>query len=263
MNAAEWLRSVSHRSDPDELPVEAAEALAWFAEQPPTLVVACRRLLAHHPESAPLWWLCSTVLTAPDPVAAARAAGSALAGDTTPQRLEAALPVLVDDEVLVVAGWSSTVDRAVAERPDLSVVSVRLPGTDHASRLRRRTSSAPVRLVDVTEVEILVPGHALVPALAFGGTHAVVPGATSSLLDALPARVAVWLVGGVGRALPSRVLDALEARAAEARLEPGPAPECVSLERFDRVVGPRGVERTTDAARAVDCPIAPELLGRP
>ena len=36
--------------------------------------------------------------------------------------------------------------------------------------------------------------------------------------------------------------------------------EEISLERFDRLAGPRGVERPTDAAARIDCPVVPELL---
>jgi hypothetical protein len=36
--------------------------------------------------------------------------------------------------------------------------------------------------------------------------------------------------------------------------------EEISLQRFDRLAGPRGVERTADAAARVDCPVVPELL---
>lgn len=270
MNAAEWLRSVAHRADHDVIAAEAAEALAWFAEQPATLVVACRRLLAHHPASGPLWWLCSTVLTAPDGVAAAHDAGARLAADRTAERLDAALPLLGEREVVVVAGWPAAVDRALAARPDVEAVAVRLPGVDPTPRVRRRTTDAAVRVVDVWELEVVEPGIALVAAEAYGAGRALVPSGTSELLDALSARVPVWLVGGVGRALPARVLDALEEAALHsapstvpaASSVPGPGIERVSLERFDRAVTPRGVEAVADAERAVDCPIAPELFTR-
>ena len=36
--------------------------------------------------------------------------------------------------------------------------------------------------------------------------------------------------------------------------------EEISLERFDRLAGPRGLERPADAAARVDCPVVPELL---
>jgi hypothetical protein len=36
--------------------------------------------------------------------------------------------------------------------------------------------------------------------------------------------------------------------------------EEISLQRFDRVAGPRGVERPLDAAARIDCPVVPELL---
>jgi hypothetical protein len=267
MSAAEWLRSLTRRGDPDEIAVEAAGALAAFAEQPATLVVACRRLLAHHPESGPLWWLCSTLLTAPDPVGAAHEAGARLASDHTSERLDAALPLLDPGQVVVVAGWPGVCDRALGQRPDREPVAVRTTGTDPVPRVRRRSADQRVRVVDVWDVPTLDAGIALVAAEAFGPGRAVVQAGTGELLSALPARVPVWLVGGVGRALPPRVLDALEALALDAPADPllGPdAPgspvERCSLEAFDRVVTPRGVESITDAVRAIDCPIAPELF---
>ena len=46
---AERLRAVTRRSVDDEhLAAEAADALAGFADEPASLVVACRRVLAHH-----------------------------------------------------------------------------------------------------------------------------------------------------------------------------------------------------------------------
>ena len=36
--------------------------------------------------------------------------------------------------------------------------------------------------------------------------------------------------------------------------------EEVSIQQFDRIAGPRGVERAAEAAARVDCPVVPELL---
>ncbi len=65
----------------------------------------------------------------------------------------------------------------------------------------------------------------------------------------------VWLVGGVGRVLPARLYSTL----VESLNEDDEA-ETISLERFDRLAGPRGLERPPDAAARVDCPTVPELL---
>ena len=65
---AERLRSVTRRTVADDaLAAEAADALAGFAPEPASLVVACRRVLAHHPAHGALWWVCARILAAPDP----------------------------------------------------------------------------------------------------------------------------------------------------------------------------------------------------
>ena len=72
---AERLRSVTRRNvDDDRLAAAAADALAGFSDEPASLVVACRRVLAHHPAHGALWWVCSRILAAADPAAAAHAA---------------------------------------------------------------------------------------------------------------------------------------------------------------------------------------------
>jgi len=65
---AERLRAVTRRhTDEERLAVEAADALAGFAHEPASLVVACRRVLAHHRSCSPLWWVCARILAAADP----------------------------------------------------------------------------------------------------------------------------------------------------------------------------------------------------
>src|SRR5829696_3525981 len=98
---AERLRSVTRRHvDDDRLAAEAADALAGFAGEPASLVVACRRVLAHHRAHGPLWWVCARILAAAEPATAAHAAVRDLEADRTGDRLGASLPLLDDDEVV-------------------------------------------------------------------------------------------------------------------------------------------------------------------
>src|SRR4051794_25821677 len=92
---AERLRSVTRRHvDDGRLAAEAAAALAGFAHEPASLVVACRRVLAHHRAHGALWWVCCRILAAADAAAAAHVAVRELEGDRTAERLGATLPLL-------------------------------------------------------------------------------------------------------------------------------------------------------------------------
>ena len=264
---AERLRAVTRRSVADHaLAGEAADALAGFASEPASLVVACRRVLAHHPAHGALWWVCARILAAPDAVAAAREAERLLDADRTANRLAATLPLLEENEIVAVVGWPNAVDDALAERIDLPAVAVRVAGFDPMYELRRRSTERSVRVVDQWDPTLTHISRLLVPASAIGPTAALVPAGVGDLLDELGrAAREVWLVSGVGRVLPARLFDAAVAASAAAARDTStdiddPEPEVCALERFDRVAGPRGIEPPLDAAARVDCPVVPELL---
>ena len=112
---AERLRSVTRRNvDDEQLAAAAADALAGFASEPASLVVACRRVLAHHRAHGALWWVCSRILAAPDPAAAARTAVRELEADRTGDRLGATLPLLDEGEVVAIIGYTTTIESDVA-----------------------------------------------------------------------------------------------------------------------------------------------------
>ena len=261
MNPAERMRAVSrHGLDEHVLPVEAAEALAGFAAEPAGLVVACRRLLAHHPASGPLWWVCARVLAAPDTRAACAEAVRLLDADATGERLAATMPLLDEGRVVAVLGWPDAVDRAMSERVDVDVVAIRTDAVQPAPALRHRRADRTIRVVDAFDLSGLGVERLLVPALAIGPGRALVPGGTATVLTEGAGARELWLVGGVGRALPARLFDAARRSTdAGAGDEPGEI-EVVALERFDRAIGPRGLERPDDAAARPDCPVVPELL---
>ncbi|MCU1427065.1 MAG: hypothetical protein JWL83_1065 [Actinomycetia bacterium] len=266
LNPTERLRSITRRSLEDHaLAIEAAEALSAFAPEPASLVVACRRLLAHHRSHGALWWLCARVLAAADPALASREAVRLLDADRTADRLAANLPLLDEDDVVAVIGWPYAVDCALSERLDIETVSVRTEGADTASALRQRRREGRVRTVDEWDLATMRVARLLVPAAAIGGGRAVVPAGTATTLDIVGSAGESWLVGGVGRVLPRRLFEALEAAVAngvghlDAPDDEAPT-EIVSLEKFDRVAGPRGLEAIVDAEARPDCPVVPELL---
>ena len=254
---AERLRSVTRRSgDDDQLAAAAADALAGFADEPASLVVACRRVLAHHPAHGALWWACSRILAAPDPAAAAHTAVRELEADRTGDRLGATLPLLDEGEVIAIVGYSSTVDDALLERFDIDAVAVRVDGDDPVYALRRRRSDHAVRVVDPWDPRLEHTARLVVSATAIGPERALVPSGAGSVLHTIGTDAGeVWLVGGVGRVLPSRVYDmVVSSIPADGNYEE------ISLQRFDRLAGPRGLERPHDATARIDCPVVPELL---
>jgi hypothetical protein len=268
---AERLRAVTRRGiAEDRLAAEAADALAGFAREPASLVVACRRLLAHHRSNGALWWVCARILAAADAGAAARESAQLLDGDCTGDRLAATLPLLDENELVAVIGWPVAADEAFAERLDLPVVAVRTEGADPVRALRSRRRDTAVRVVDPWDALGAAVRIVLAPAVAIGPDRALVPLGTAAALDELvqPA-TEVWLVGGVGRVLPGRLFDALLRAAStgaaglddlDAHDDDELPNELVELERFDRVAGTRGLDRPLDAAARVDCPVVPELL---
>jgi hypothetical protein len=254
----ERLRYLARWSDDDgpELLSEAADCLAAFGGDPAGLVVACRRLLAHHAASAPLWWLCSQVLAAPDAMDAAWRAWQTYCDDETPGRLAAALPFPPDDPVAVL-GWPEVVSVALGERPDLDVVVVRSrTGAERLSR-RLRTSEQPVRVVTEPELLALAPSHLLIEAGAAGGGRALVPAGALELAAAARSHgTRVWLVAGLGRVLPERLFQSL----LRAVGEDDRNRELLAVDQVDRVAGPTGLEQPATLARRMDCTVAPELL---
>jgi hypothetical protein len=254
---AERLRSVTRRNvDDDRLAAEAADALGAFAAEPASLVVACRRVLAHHPTHGALWWVCARILAAAEPLAASRAAVHDLEADRTADRLGATLPLLDEGEVVAVIGWTGVIDEALMERFDIDAVAIRVDGSDPVPALRHRHREHGARVVDAWDAALARVARFVVSALAIGPERALVPAGTTDALDVIGnAAHETWIVGGVGRVLPGRLYDAL--LVASAGVDDV---EEISLQRFDRVVGTRGLERSADAAARVDCPVVPELL---
>jgi len=260
---AERLRAVTRRHvDEDRLAIEAADALAAFASEPASLVVACRRVLAHHRSSGPLWWVCARILAASDASAAARDASRLLETDRTADRLGATLPLLDEDQVVAVVGWPEAVDLAMVERLDLAAVALRVDGANPAPALRRRASEQRVRIVDPWDPTLTDVVRFLVPAAAIGPDHCLVPAGTTDALDTLGHAVReVWVIGGVGRVLPARIYDVVRRAALTATSPDDDAPvEELAIARVDCIAGPRGVQRASEAATRSDCPVVPELL---
>ncbi len=261
MHPIERLRYVARASGVEQalLVRETAEALATFRGDPQGLVTACRRVVGRRPAAGAIWWLCSRVLTAADPMVEAWRAADEAEADPTVRELAHALP---DEATVCVLGWPQLVGDALVRRGDVEVLAVDVLG--EAAGLVPRLVAADG---DAVEVPVAGLGAAvadcdlvLLEASAVGPAGFVgVIGSRAAAATARSAGVAVWLVAGVGRVLPPRIWEAVVPRLE--RDDPWEAPdEVVPLELVDLLVGARGPEHVGDALSRSECPVAPELL---
>ncbi|HVF74173.1 MAG TPA: hypothetical protein VM938_03930 [Acidimicrobiales bacterium] len=230
---------------------EAAGALAGFGSDPPGMVTACRRLVDRHPAVGPMWWLAANVLAAGEPVAAAWRAADELDSDPTPAALAKELP---DDATVVVVGWPELAADALRRRADLEVLVVDAAG--EGAGLARRLRGAGVDAIDVPDAGIgaavAESDLVLLEAGAIGHDGLVaVAGSRAAAAVAQHAGTPVWVVAGVGRALPDALWDALVDRLGADTSEPWDRiDEVVPLDLVDELIG----------SRRATCAVAPELL---
>jgi hypothetical protein len=262
MHPIERLRYVARASGVSQRVIvqETAAALASFGSDPQGLVTACRRIVSRQPTSGPLLWFAARVLTAGDPANEIWDAAGELQADSTASQLAHALP---EDATITVLGWPDEIGEALPRRGDVDVfvVDTLHEGSGFVSRLLR----SDVEAIDVPlsgmGAAVAASSLILLESPAIGPTDFLaVSGSRAAAAVARHAGVPVWLVGGVGRVLPSRMWDGLRRRV-EAIDDPwDAADEIVPLDLVDRIVGVRGPEPVIEALRRIDCPIAPELF---
>lgn len=262
MHPIERLRYVARSTGApqDLLIVESAQALATFAFEPVALVTACRRVVSRQVTAGGLWWLCSRMLCAADPRGEARAVIEATEDDTSSRELARAL----DPEATVaVVGWPSGVADALCRRGSGDVLVI--DGAGEAGALVRYLDGHGVDAVEVPMggVAAAVQAADVLVIEAGAASTAGVLATSGSYAAAAVARHAgtpVWALVAVGRALPTRVWDALISRWDVAD-EPWEAlDEVVPLDLVDSLIGPDGHVAPADLVTLVDFPIAPELF---
>jgi hypothetical protein len=264
MHPIEHLRYVARATgaDPRMLVRETASALAGvIAVEPAGLVPACRRLVERHLTVGPVWWLSARVLTAPDPVAAAWAAGAEIDDDPTATILGSNLP---DDVTLTVIGWPELVAGGLRRRGDVEVLVAEASG--EGSILVRRLDESGTSAVQVPDAgvaaAVVVSDLVVLEATAAGpsGILATV-GSHGAAAVAAHRGVPVWAVAGVGRVLPGRLWDGLLQRLDQGPAEPWDrAVELVPASLLRAVVGPGGLVTTEEGLAQATCPVAPELF---
>jgi hypothetical protein len=265
MHPIERLRYVARASGGDQrmLVRETAGALRGLGFDPAGLVVACRRIVERHPNSGPMWWLCASVLAAPDPYRCAARLADDLEADPTPDALVEALP---DAATICVIGWPDLIGDALLRRGDSTVLAIDTDDDGMGSaafvrRLQRADVDAEIVPASGLAAAVLASELVVVEALATSETDLLATTGSRALASvAYCAEVPVWAVIGRGRRLPSQLFDAMGQRPTDFR-EPWEAPaERVPLALTHWVVGPDGVVATPDASLSVECPMSYELL---
>ena len=247
--------------DPGLLAQEAAAALAGCADDPRTLVMACRRLVDRQAASGPLWWLAARVLSSSDPEREVWRSARTLQADETPAVVAASIP---DDATITVLGWPEQVAEALRRRGDARVLVVDALGDGSALAASLDRAGTDAALVPEAGVGAAVAASSLVlldaSAVGSGGFLAVT-GARAAAAVAYTEQIPVWVVAGAGRVLPVRLWQAM-AGAVTTTGDPWEADwELVPLELATAVIGPDGPQAPDGALARADCPEAPELTG--
>ena len=254
----EWLRSIARsRGDNDHLAVEALSALGALAHDPAQLMVACRRVLAHHPSHGALWWTASRLLAAPDVDAAFRETYEHLTNDRTAARLRDALPFVDDGKTIATIGFSGAIAEALEARFDVEVLAI----VDEDDRVACRRAEERAGLIDAWQLNDLGAVLLLIPAHAVCTDRAIV---NVEVLDAFTEAptLPTWLVASAGRIVPNRLFDAMVAalRAAGSNDVDNERLAVIDLGRIETVVTSDGLDSPIDLKSRISCPIAPELL---
>jgi hypothetical protein len=265
MHPIERLRYVARSSGGDQrmLVRETAGALRGLGFDPAGLVVACRRIVERHPNSGPMWWLCASVLAAPDPYRCAAALADDLESDPTPDLLVEALP---DDATVCVIGWPDLIGEALLRRGDSTVLAIDADDDEMGSaafvhRLQRADVDAEIVPAGGLAAAALASDLVVVEALAATETDVLaVTGSRALASVGYCAEVPVWAIVGRGRRLPTALFEAMGQRPTDGRVPWEASAEAVPLALTHWVVGPQGVVPTPEAQLAPECPMSYELL---
>ncbi|MEM9514355.1 MAG: hypothetical protein AAGA42_05810 [Actinomycetota bacterium] len=265
MHPIEHLRYVAraHGVDAAALVEESAHALGSMGFDPSALVVACRRIVERHPFTGPLWWLCANLTTSAEPLDAVWELAGRIRSDTTGVQLAHELS---DDATVVTVGAPELVADGLIRRGDIRVIALdsQHSATSFVRRLERHD-------VDYEPVDAAAAGAVaraadlvLIEALAMDRERVVAPLGSSTVAGvAAAANTPVWLVAGVGRRLPSDMIDAMVDRIDVATHDVDPwdlEVEVFPAAQITDVIGPLGRLPMGPAASAPECPPAPELL---
>lgn len=260
MHPIERLRYVARAGavDPAVLVQESAGALAGLGDEPGDMLLSCRRLLARHPGSGPLWSLCARMLASNDFAAEGYRYAQLVDDDPTPRVLASVLP---DDGRITVLGWPDLIGEALRRRGDVEVLVVDARGEGSSFARRLQAVDVEAELVEESGLGAAAAYSSVVvlETSAMGETgFLAVPGSLAAAAVARTYGIPVWVVAGEGRVLPKRLWEALLRHLPEVEAW-GAADELVPLELVDAVIRPGGAVDAAAALAAPDCPPVPEL----
>jgi hypothetical protein len=240
---------------------ETAGAIRGLQFEPAGLVIACRRIVERHPTSGPLWWFCSSLLTANDPFDACYRLATEVENDPTPDHLFAALP---DDATVCVVGWPDLIGDAVMRRGDIRVLAVDADdeGSSFVRRLQRADIEAEIVPASGAAAAAVAADIVLIEAIAAAPDEVLAtPGSRALASVGYCSEVPTWLVAGRGRRLPQPLFTTMATRIADVRVAWDAEAEVLPLALFSAVVGPSGVlDVTAPGVLAAECPMAHELV---
>ncbi len=263
MHPIERLRYVA-RADgagPGVLVRETALALCDMDMDPPSLVLACRRIVERHPSIAQLWWLCANVLTAAEPFARARALALVVERDETPGHLD---DVLGDDVRVVIIGWPFNTVKCLAQRGDALMLVVDSHGEGEAlvDRLHDAEIAAELVPFEYLAGAIECADVVIVEALACGPDAVLAVGGSRTVVDTARAHdKPVWLVAGSGTRLPGVLWDGMLA-GLEVHSDWRAGLDVIPGASFSKMVGPHGAVDDVLGNLEPECAPTTELLRR-
>ncbi len=261
MHPIEQLRFVARAGGADArlLVEEAASALTTFRHDHRALVMACRRLVDRQPAVAPLWWLCSRLVTTGDVAAEVRSIVLEVRNDPTSASLAGyleGLAGLTSSEDGPVSRRDCGVRVAIAGWPDVVVAGI-IDASDRGSSIEFGVSvldmdgdgPAVVRRLDRIDIdaEHVDPARAaaaarsadliVVEALATNGRRLAIDNGSAALLAAARAAdTPVCCLVPAGRALHDRYWDAVVTAGESDAVSQLSAIEEVSMELVDTVI---------------------------
>ncbi len=265
MHPIEHLRYVARAqgADPAALVEETAHALGSLRFDPSGIVVACRRIVERHPFTGPLWWLCAHVTTSAEPFESVWELADEMRSDPTGAELAGALG---DGVSVATIGSPEVIGEGLIRRGDVRVLAFDAGHTAAEFTRRLERFDVDYEPVDAGAAGIVcrTVDAVLVEALAVDAERAIVPLGSTTLAAAASAwDTPVWIVAGLGRRLPSTMIDAMVERVEESSVDRDPWEldvEVLPTRLVTDVVGPTGRMPSGPPAYAAECPMAPELL---